>query len=107
MAIFLISLVKLYLKHQRPIHFKECDFGSRNYPYVAKWDLAHTEKSEDKAKKTSGYWIPTQKGIDFVRDETVVPEYKEMFNNQILGTSTKKINIKVALGTKFNYEELV
>ena len=107
MAIFLISLVNTYLKERKPVHFKDCVFGSRNYPYIAKWNLAYTEKSEDTAKRTSGFWIPTKKGVDFVLNKVKVSEYKNIFNNKVLGSSLNEINIKDALGTKFNYEELM
>lgn len=107
MAMFLISLVKLYEKLGRPIHYKECKFGSRNYPFLSKWGLMTTEKAEGTKKRTNGLWIPTQKGIDFVHNKSTVQVKAKIYNNTFYGFEGKEINIIEALKRKFDYQELM
>lgn len=107
MAIFLISLVRLYEKKKRPIHYKECKFGSRNYPHLAKWNLMVTDKSETSDKKTSGFWTPTKMGIDFVNNQCFVKSKAYLYNNTFYGFGGDDIKITDALGKKFNYQDLM
>jgi hypothetical protein len=107
MAIFLISLVLLYQKNKTPIHYKKCKFSSRNYPHLAKWNLMVTDKSETADKKTSGFWTPTQLGIDFVNNKCSVKSKAYIYNNNIYGFGGDDINIVDALGNKFNYQKLM
>jgi hypothetical protein len=107
MAIFLISLVRLYEKNKVPIHYKDCKFSSRNYPHLAKWNLMVTEKSDAADKKTSGYWTPTQLGIDFANNKCLLKSKAYLYNNTIFGFGGDDINIEQALGNKFNYQKLM
>lgn len=107
MAMFLISLVKNYEIHKRPIHYKECKFGSRNYPHLSKWGLMETSKSPTTDKRTSGFWIPTQLGIDFAQNKIRVKAKAKIYNNKFYGFYGEDITIIDALKKKFNYEELM
>lgn len=106
MAIFLISLVRLYEKNKRPIHYKECKFGSRNYPHLAKWNLMVTDKCETD-KKTSGFWTPTEHGIAFANNKCSVKSKAYLYNNTMFGFGGDDIKIIEALGNKFNYQQLM
>jgi len=109
-ARFLFSLVSISkTKKDGWVHYSDCIYHSRNYPEVAYWGLAHTKSDESKQKKTSGYWKPTQLGIDFVKNKNVtIPKYVHIYNGKItkIDDSTK-VSILDALGTKFDYSELM
>lgn len=107
MAMFLISLVNLYQTYNRPIHYKECKFESRNYPFLQHWGLAHTNISETPDKKTSGLWMPTERGINFVNKMIKIQSTALIYNNKCFGFEGENITIEEALGNKFNYNELV
>lgn len=114
MAVFLRSLVINYLQNRAEggegwIHYKECTFSSRNYPYVAYWNLATTRPDPAGRKRTSGEWKPTQKGIDFIFNRTRVPLYCYTYNGAATGfDNANEINISEAFGGEdFDLSELM
>lgn len=66
-----------------------------------------TSKSETTEKRTSGFWIPTQLGIDFVRNKIRVKAKANIYNNKFYGFEGDDISIIDALKDKFNYEQLM
>lgn len=107
MAVFLVSLVRLWKRENRPIKYKECSFHGRDYSYLHLWDLARTARSDDPAKRMSGMWEPTQKGIDFVEQKIEVPSHAYCYNGKLIRLSDTKTNIIESLGQDFNYAELM
>ena len=79
-----------------------------DYAKLRIWGLVE-EKGDDVPddKKASGYWRITSKGMDFVNDSLTVQKKAHIFNNRCLGFSGEQIGIKQALGTKFDYHELM
>jgi hypothetical protein len=69
------------------------------------WDLLE-ERKTDSGLPNSGRWRITEKGVLFVRMQLTVPKYISFYNSKAYGKSIEMVNIKQALGTKFNYEEL-
>lgn len=114
MAVFLRSLVINFLQNTSEggngwIHYKECQFSSRNYPYVAHWGLAHTRPDPAGKKRTSGEWRPTQKGIDFIFNRIKVPLYVYTYNGEATGFDNQnEIGISEAFGgDEFDLSELM
>jgi hypothetical protein len=107
MAVFLVSLVRLWKKEQRPYKYKECRFHGRDYSYLSLWDLARTAKSDDSRKRMSGMWEPTQKGIDFVEQKIEVPSHAYCYNGAVVRMAKSNTNIIESLGDDFNYAELM
>ena len=75
------------------------------------WDLITEQPGKDDgAKRTSGYWMPTATGREFVtNNQYYVPKYIYIYNNNLLQTSTENINIEQALGPegRFHYQQLM
>lgn len=115
MAEFLCSLVRNYqVKHLIAdydedvwIHFKECKFTGLDYAYLALWGLMETKANLDPAKKGSGLWRPTQKGIDFARGKVSVPSHVHIYNNVVMGWSDTTVSIREAFDRYFDYAELM
>lgn len=79
------------------------------YSKLAWWNLIEkmAGKPEDKAKKSSGMWRITPKGIAFLRGQITIPERVSIYDNRIVGYSENHVNVREALGNKFDYEELM
>jgi len=107
MAVFLVSLVCLWRRDKKPVSYRDCKFFGRDYNYLQLWDLAQTARSDDPAKRMSGLWEPTQKGIDFVEQHIRVPSHAHCYNNKVVRMSEETTTIVEALGERFNYEELM
>lgn len=71
------------------------------------WGLVETKENDDAKKRTSGSWRLTEKGQAFLRDLVKVPSHAVVFNNQLERLEGKEIGIREALGSKFDYAELM
>lgn len=78
------------------------DFGTARY-----WGLIEGQASDDSAKSSSGMWKLTQRGVDYIEGRLSVPEYAMVFDDTVLGFADKELDIRAALGDKFNYQELM
>ena len=64
--------------------------------------------NNNKAKKTSGYWAITDKGLTFLdRSLATVPKYANIYNGQLMGFSEERTTIQGALGDGFDFHELM
>lgn len=63
--------------------------------------------NNDSSKAKSGIWRITQKGKDFVENKIEVPKRVHLYNDIVVDWSDEQITIKQALGSKFNYAELI
>lgn len=73
------------------------------------WNLVEEKASDPnlKDKKSSGMWRITNKGKLFVQGKVTVPKYAKVYNKVVHGFEGEEVNIQMALGSKFNYEELM
>lgn len=71
------------------------------------WGLVEeaTEKREDGGR--AGYWRVTDLGALFIKNQAGVAQYALVYNGKLQGFQGMPVTIKDALGTKFNYEELM
>ena len=112
MCDFLISLIK---GTQDPaicrngwIHHKNTTYDSRDYPWVAQWGLAETQFDEEKKKRTSGMWRPTELGIKFAKGEIKVPKYIFTYNGKVTKVSDEMVSFTQAYqNNKFNYDKFM
>lgn len=81
--------------------------GGGDFAKMEHWGLIEQMANDDDTKRTSGFWRPTQSGIDFVYHRITVPKKAVLYLNECVGFSGEKINIREALGTKFDYQELM
>ena len=117
MAEGLINLTRRYFRtkrswvHIRDIHLSSGGVVSSNggqFAGLKLWGLIEEKTNDDTKKRCSGYWRPTQKGMDFVGNRIMVEDFKWVFNNRVIETSnTNTTTIRKALGSKFNYEEMM
>jgi hypothetical protein len=92
----------IYIPSQGPKWVAHGDFAKLSF-----WRLIVSKVNDDQAKKDSGFWKPTERGIRFARKEIRIPSHVYLYNNQCQGFSDEKINISQALGKRFNYRELM
>lgn len=88
--------------------------GNREYNKLRYWGLLEGQAPEQNLESDtpySGLWRITELGFRFVRGEVKLPKNVFVYNkNQLkppVGTVVEDIDIKQALGTKFNYDELM
>jgi hypothetical protein len=82
---------------------------SGDYAKARYWGLLEEKSDEPSAgeKGSSGMWRLTPKGWSFVADRISVPERVLVFNNVPLEFQGADITIQTALGTNFNYKDLM
>ena len=112
MAYTLIWLVREYERTGRWVHVNtaapKAIVASNEVSRMIHWGLVMPLPNKvDEDKRTSGYWAPTQAGIDFVYQRSVVTKTLSIFNNQVISRSQATLTIRGALKNKFSYAELM
>lgn len=79
---------------------------SQQLPALQMWGLVEGFDSETKLA-SSGLWKPTPAGIAFAGNRTAVRKYVYVYNSTVLDTDGDEIQIGDALGSKYNYEEIM
>lgn len=79
----------------------------RNFSQLKFWDLVEAEVNNDPAKRSSGRWHPTTRGIMFVEERLVVPKYVITRANIRLRFEGPFVGVREALGTRFDYSKLI
>jgi hypothetical protein len=75
---------------------------------LAYWGLLEEEKVRRPDGGRAGYWRVTDLGELFIQGNLAVPKYARVYNGRCLSlVTTEKVTIKDALGTKFDYAELM
>jgi hypothetical protein len=102
-------LIKYYKRGFEWVHpIEEFKTINGDYAKLRHWGL--TEKSSevsDPDKKSNGKWRITQKGVDFVEGNLKISQTAMLYNNKCWGFKGKHVSIREALGTKFNFQELM
>lgn len=113
-AVALIDLYKLTKKYGHNFYhvkeFAEARQGKARASHFAElryWRLVIPMNSKTAITNSSGMWQITNEGIKFVRNQYYVPKCVLVFNNKFRGFEGEKIDIREALGNKFNYSELM
>lgn len=108
MVRFLLDLVRFHGEGRLWVHYGDCTFKGRDYSYISHWGLARTvEARSTDVGRTSGMWQPTDKGIRFAKGKIQVPSHAILYNNIVVGWSASSTGVVAALGTHFNYDELM
>lgn len=109
-ALSLISLWKQSSPMGEDVHVSKIEGASSsggNFAQLERWNLIEAVRNTDTQKRTSGFWHITLKGERFVKGLVTVPSYVTTYNMETLGFSEEHINIRQALGTKFDYTEMM
>ena len=76
-------------------------------PTVRWWGMIERRPTTDDGKKHSGLWRVTPQGVRFVMALGTVPSTVVTYNGEPVGFEGDEITIREALGTKFDYAELM
>lgn len=111
-AVWLIYLVKAYQQDKEWVSVKDINSkaGMRggDYAKLRYWGLIEQMPANtDPTKRASGYWRPTEQGISFAEGHITVQKKTKTYDKKLLGFEGELVSIHDALGTKFNYEELM
>lgn len=71
------------------------------------WGLIEEAKEKRDDGGRAGWWRVTEKGEAFIRGQIKVPKYVRLFDGRVLGFTGDDVSIFDALGTKFDYQELM
>lgn len=75
------------------------------------WGLleAMPDAKRDDGSTRTGWWRLTGRGADFVRGDLLVPKHARIYDGRLLGLddSAGVIGIRDALGSRFDYDELM
>jgi len=71
------------------------------------WGFITERPNDDKRKRTSGYWKPTQAGRDFAHGRAMAIKTFYVFDGEVQRASTELISVRAALGEQFDYQELM
>ncbi|RKY28465.1 MAG: hypothetical protein DRP83_00770 [Planctomycetota bacterium] len=111
MARFLIKLVHAYKRYPRYYTMRELFPGNNKSAsdgsYLVHWGLVERSDATNEAQAPAGSYRPTDKGLRFAHNNEFVPTHVHLLNNEVVGWSDRQTNIRTALGSKFNYEELM
>jgi len=80
---------------------------SHQLPTLQLWGLVEGFSSGDSKLQSSGLWKPTQLGVAFANNRATVQKYVYVYNNMVRDTEGDQIFIGDALGSKYNYEEIM
>jgi hypothetical protein len=109
MASGLISLYK-QADHRTDRHIHISKLGHLNggeFAQLNRWGLIEDLYNDSDDKRTSGKWRITDRGVSFVRGLEMVASHVYTYNGETLGFEQAKIDIHSALGSKFNYKEIM
>ena len=100
------TLVKLYNRFAMNwTHLATWDH-SREASKAEYWGLIENQPSGVGGK--SPMWRLTSAGLDFVRNRSRVAKYAAIYDGTLLGLDdTETVSIEDALGTRFNYNDLM
>ena len=79
---------------------------SNQLPTLRWWGLVERLASEDAAKKHSGLWRATSKGILFAQDRLRVPKKVYTYNAEVEGFSTETVSIRNCIES-FDYSAVM
>jgi hypothetical protein len=80
--------------------------GSNQLPTMRWWDMCERKPSKDPAKKHSGQWRVTEKGVLFATNRLRVPKYVWTYNADVLSTEGPLVLISECIDS-FDYEEVM
>lgn len=111
-ARWLIALVRRFERERRWYSVHEpwsllINGGTGDVAKLRFWELVLSKSNDDPQKKSSGLWIPTDRGVDFVHGRRRMPRHCYVDRGNLEGFSRELITIQDALGKGFDYRELM
>jgi hypothetical protein len=106
-------LIAMYSESQRSgedfIHVPSLKAkNSREVSKLVWWGFVEEQKALREDGGRAGYWRVTEAGEKWLKNITTAPKYAVTYNNTLLEmTEDEQVSIIDALGTKFNYNDLM
>jgi hypothetical protein len=104
------ALIEMY-RHGRADWFYLPDitkrWQGRDEAGLRYWGLIEEASTPRPDGGRAGWWRVTDKGIAFVRWNLKVPKYVLVYDGRVFGFDGPDVDIKDALGTKFDYHDLM
>jgi hypothetical protein len=112
MVAWLIWLVGEYIRTQDWCHVNDGPVlqhrkGGGDFAKLAHWGMIIGKPNDDPSKRTSGFWAPTQYGVDFVYGSASAWKYLWIYDNRVVGHEPDVLLVKDALEEQFDYAELM
>jgi hypothetical protein len=102
------SLIHMYRSAGKQwIHVSLIGARSREEGKLVYWGLVEEQQGNGLHGGRGGYWRVTDKGEMFLKGKLNVPKYAKVYNGRVFGLEGDTVNIRDALGTKFNYDDLM
>ena len=71
------------------------------------WGLIEEERVRRPDGGRAGWWRVTEDGARYVHGQLLLPKYALIYNGDCLGLEGERVGILSALGTKFDYDDLM
>jgi len=82
--------------------------GAGDFTKAKYWNLIEPmHVVPDSGKKSSGYWMLTLDGKQFVEGERAIQEFALLYDDKVLEFSGRMVSIDECLGEKFDYSALM
>lgn len=86
---------------------KSGETDNREESKLRYWGLMEEEPKLRPDGGRAGWWRVTDRGYEWIMGWSVVPKYAHLYDGQFLRFSGDPVTIRDALGTKFDYGELM
>ena len=114
-ARWLVELVKRAGRERKAIHTGEIIksmgteemTGTDATTILPFWKLITSVPSTDPDKSESGYWRPTQKGVQFVEGYIKIPKTAVMYNGKLIELAGRFVDIEAALVSRKTVYDII
>lgn len=106
MVKWLAWLVGRWAPLHRWVDVRESTVRGGDYGKLVYWGLVEQRPNDDKSKRTSGMWRPTDRGIAFMDARLTVPSHAFVYDGNVEGFTDVQVSIDDVAGA-FDYSELM
>ena len=103
----LITLVGLHAKSGAPVHIREFTQQRSNFYVLKHWDLIEPAGNDDPTMRSSGFWSPTEDGVEFVMGRLGLPKYVVTYDDELIRFQGPRVTIVDVLPERYNHAELL
>lgn len=90
-----------------PTILNEVGIARADEAKLAYWGLVEEEPERREDGGRAGWWTVTAAGVDWIEGRITIPRYAKVYNGRCRGLEGELRTIQQALGTRFNYQELM
>lgn len=103
------GLIEMYHRNgvDEFVHVNEIPGHSHELAQASWWGLIEEEKRQRPDGGRTGWWMLTYLGWQFVLGRATIEKYAHVYDGRVLRFSGDRVDIRAALGTKFDYQDLM